>query len=286
MTELAGIGETVVKNPKILLYGGGCVGKSHVLATLFKLRDIRPNQRVIILATENNALAGLEKGLAHYKVELQPNQLIIALVKPKSKKAFGAKLSAFKAFAENSVSANYSTDKNSNANKDKYTYLVDVITKLTKLEGIDYVTKETVNLGNVGELEKEDVLCIDGLTPIVHGIWNLVQGDKLVNDMNDYQVVQKQVTDITSELVNSVDCGLIMLAHEEADAKGVLHPSINCGQALHGRYIGHYTDTIYAFKQGSKFLWSGKRVKVETGARSFPAEDNLVPSFDKYDFFR
>lgn len=272
----------MIKKPAVLLYGGGCVGKSFSLASIFKV----PKKRLIVLSTENNAIAGLEKGLAHYKIKLEPNQLIIAKVTPKSKKAFSAKLNAFKTFAANSVTANYSTDKNSSANKDKYTYLIDVIAKLTKLNGVDYVTGEEVELGNIAELEEHDVLAIDGLTPIVHGIWNIVQGDKLVNDMNDYQVVQKQVTDITSELVNSVDCTLIMLAHEEVDSKGVLHPSINCGQALHGRYIGHYTDTIYAYKtMGGKFVWSGKKAKVETGARSYPAEDNLEPDFSLYDFF-
>lgn len=275
-----------VKNPSILLYGGGCVGKSFCLATLFKLLPIRPNQRVVILTTENNSIAGLERGLQSHNIKLENNQLFIAEVRPKQKKAFRAKLNALKGFAGNTVSQNFSTEKGSNANKDKYTYLINVISKLTSLTVVDYVSKETSDLGNIAELEKEDILVIDGLSPITHGIWNLVQGDKLTNDQNDYQIVQKQLNDITSELVNSIDCGLIMLAHEEEDKKDKLHPALNCGQALHGKYIGHFTDTFYAYKnKKGVFVWAGQKLNIETGARNLPSEDNLVPDFSLYNFY-
>lgn len=274
------------KTNRVLLYGGGCVGKSHALASLFKLLKYRPHQRVVILTTEKNSIDGLVRGLSFFNIELQPKQLYIAEVRPRQKKAFKAKLAAYRDFAGKTVSQNYSVDKNSTANKDKYTYLLDVISKLENIEAIDYFTKETENLGNIAELEEQDILAIDGLSPISHGIWNLIQGDKLVNDQNDYQVVQKQINDITSELVNSISRSLIMLAHEELDKKDKLRPALNCGQALHGKYIGHYTDTIYAYqdKTGS-FYWAGKRLNTETGVRNLPSKDKLTPDFSKYPIF-
>ncbi len=276
-----------VKQAIILLYGSGCVGKSFSLATLFKLRDIRPNQRVILLCTENNSLPGIEQGIRHYNIKLEPDQFIIVEVKPKQKRAFKAKAAAFRKFASGTKEQVYSSPKDTNANKDKYTYLIDVIDKLESLTGYDYVTNEEVKLGNIAELEEEDVLIVDGLTPIIHGIWNLVQGDKLVNDQNEYQIVQKQVKDITQELVSSITCSLVMLAHEEQDKKGITRPHLNCGQALHGNYIGAYTDTIYAYKtMANKFCWAGKKLNVETGNRNFPASDSLEPDFSKYFFFK
>lgn len=264
-----------------------CTGKSFSLATLFKLQELRPNQRVVILTTERNSIAGIEQGITHYKIDLKPNQLIVVEVKPTSKKAFGAKLNALKQFANESVSQTYSTDKGSNANKDKYTYLIRVITKLTKLTGIDYVTNEAIDIGNIADLEEEDILVIDGLSPIVQGIWQLCLGDRIIGAIGDYNTVQKQLMDITSELVNSIECGLIMLAHEELDAKGTMYPALNAGQAIFSRYLGNYTDVVYNYRTPSgKYVWSGKKMKVATAPRSYPMEDQLAPDFSLYNFFR
>jgi len=277
-----------IKTSNVLIFGTNCSGKSFSLATLFKLltKPERAKQRVVILATEHNSIAGIERGLAHYKIELKPNQLIIAEIRPKTKKAFSTKLNALKLFAADSATSAYKTDPNSNASRDKYTYLVNVITKLTKLSGEDYVTGETVELGNIAELEKEDILVIDGLSPIVHGIWSITQGDRILNNIADYGVVQKQLMDITSELVNSIECSLIMLAHEEESKEGVLYPALNCGQAIFSRYLGNYSDVIYTYRtMAGKYVWAGKKAKVSTAPRGYPMEDNLVPDFSLYNFF-
>lgn len=275
-----------INRSHILLYGGGCTGKSASLATILKLVPKRPKQRVIVLSTENNCIAGLQWGLRYQNIPLEENQLFFSEAKPKQKRAFKSKIAAFKKFAENTVTQNYSTAKDSTQNKDKYTYLIDVLAKLEELKAIDQFTDKEVAFGNIADLEEQDVLIVDGLTPIVHGIWNLVQGDKLVNDQNDYQIVQKQVKDITQELVSSLNCSLVLLAHEERDKKDMIRPAINCGQALHGSYIGAFTDTIYSYKSNAnKFFWAGKKLNVETAARNFPAAENLEQDFSKYEFF-
>lgn len=276
-----------VKTSNILLFGTNCSGKSYSIATLFKLQNLRPNQRVVILATEHNAIAGLVKGISDYKIDLKPNQLIIAEIRPTTKKAFAVKLNALKTFATESINSGYKTDPNSNASRDKYTYLVSVITKLTKLTGEDYVTGEKVDLGNIAELDREDILVIDGLSPIVQGIWSICQGDRILNNISDYNVVQKQLMDITAELVNSITCSLIMLAHEETSQDGILYPALGCGQAIFSKYLGNYSDVIYAYRTiGGKYVWAGKKAKVSTAPRGYPMEDNLVPDFSLYNFFK
>ena len=280
------------KQAIILLYGLGCSGKSFALATLFKLKNKRPNQRVIVLATEKNSLAGLERGLNHYNITLEAGQLIYAIIRPTQKKAFSAELSALKKFAKDSVSAAQSTSKDSNANKDKYTYFIDVVGGLVDFEGIDYVTKEIVKLGNISELGEEDILVIDGLSPIIHGIWCLLQGDRKVNQVGDYQVVQKQIKDFTYELVNNIPCSLIMLAHadrvfDDIEKMEKIRVALDAGVALSGKYIGAYSDVIYAYKtNANKFVWAGHKMNVETAARNFPAKDNLEPDFSLYEFFK
>lgn len=257
--------------------------------TLLKPEHLKnhPDTRLIFLTTESNARAGLEFGLRHYKITPSPNQLIIAEVRPKEKAAFAAKLAAFKEFSKGTLKEAYKVGVDSSANRSKYDYLNRVIEGLVDFSGVDYATDETIKLGNIAELKETDILCIDGLTPIIHGIWNMLQGDKLVNDQNDYQVVQKQVKDITQELVNSTKCSIIMLAHEELDAGNKLRIALNCGQKLHGSYVGSWTNSIYVYKTpAGEFKWSGKKSNVgDIAARDFPAQDGIDPDFSKYNFF-
>ena len=281
-----------IKQAIILLYGLGCCGKSFSLATLFKLRDIRPKQRVIILTTEKNSIDGLARGLKHYDIKLEPKQLYYAVVRPKNKKAFTTELTALKKFASDSVSQTMQTSKDSNANKDKYTYFIEVIQNLHSFKAIDYLTGEEENLGNIGELNEEDILVVDGLSPIIHGIWSLLQGDRKVNQIGDYQVVQKQINDFTYELVNSIECSLIMLAHadrlmDDIEKTEKIRVALDAGVAMSGKYIGKYSDVIYAnITTSGKYVWTGKKLNVETAPRNFPSQDNLVPDFSLYSFFR
>jgi len=282
----------MIKQAIILLHGLGSTGKSFSLATLFKLRDIRPNQRVILLATENNSFAGIQKGIKFYGLDIKPNQFYYAVIRPNTKKAFSAELNALKKFASDSVSKAMTTDKDSNANKDKYTYFIDVVSGLTNIKAKDYVTGEEVTLGNIADLSEEDVLVIDGLSPIVHGIWGLLQGDRLINQLSDYGVVQKQLNDFTYTLVNAIKCSLVLLAHSDRlmdDIEKVekIRVSLDCGIAMSGKYIGKFSDVIYAnVTNAGKFIWTGRKIGVETAARNFPAQDNLEPDFSLYCFFK
>jgi len=281
-----------IKQAIILLYGLGCVGKSFSLATLFKLRDIRHNQRVILLSTEKNSLDGIERGLAHYKIKLEEGQFYYTVIKPKQAKAFKQELIALKKFASETVSQTQSTDKNSNANKDKYTYFIDVIGGLETFTGVDYVTGEEVKLGNIAELGEEDILIVDGLSPIIHGMWSLLQGDRKVNQIGDYQVIQKQINDFTYQLVNNIECSLIMLAHadrimDDIEKVEKIRVALDAGVALSGKYIGKYSDVVYAYiTAAGKRVWTGKKVGVELAVRNFPEQDQLEPDFSLYNFFK
>lgn len=281
-----------VKQAIILLYGLGCSGKSFSLATLFKLRDIRPNQRVVFLTTEKNALDGLQRGLKHYNIKLEENQLFYAVIKPSAKKkAFGQEIKALEKFAGSTVTQAQQTNRDDNANKDKYTYFLEVVKGLHKFVGIDYVSGKELELGNIAELAEEDILIIDGLSPIIHGMWQLCQGDRKVNQIGDYQIVQKQINDFTYELVNSVYCTLIVLAHadrifDDIEKKELIRVALDAGVALSGKYIGKYTDVIYTYRQGTNYYWCGEKMGVETAPRNFPAKDRLTPDFSLYNFFK
>lgn len=277
-----------IKNSFVVLYGEGGSGKSTSIATLFKLREQRPGMRVIFLSTESNAIPGIQFGLDHHKIKVEPKQFYVAKVEQKTKKkAFVAELAALRQFAKDTIDTTYNVDKKTNANKDKYTFYIDVVSKLTNVVGVDYVTGEEVDLGNIGELTEQDILVVDGLSLIVAGIWSLIQGDRMMNAQNDYQVVQKALKEFTINLTQALDCGLVLLAHAEQDKQGLWRPAINCGQALHGSFGGVFTDIIYAYRtQANAFKWAGKKLGYETIARSLPFQDSLDPDFSKYNLFK
>ena len=280
----------MAKTSKILLHGLSASGKSYSTATLFKLRDARPNQRVVYLCTEANAITGIERGLKAYNIKLEPNQLIYSVVRGKKKKVFGNEIQALSKYVKQSAQEAQKSDS-SNMQKDKYTYFLDVLKGLESFKGIDYVTKEEVDIGNIGDLEEEDILILDGLTPIVHGIWQIVKGSRVVSQISDYQVVQYWLQTFTKDLID-LDCSLILLAHtdrqyDEVEKVEKLRVSLGAGSALASKYAGSFSDVIYAYcdNQGTR-LWAGRKLGTETAARNYPEKDKLVPDFSLYNFFR
>ena len=277
------------KVAKVLVYGLAGAGKSTAMATLFKLRDKRPGQRVVYLCTERNALSGIEWGIKHYKIDLKPGDFTYAVIRPKSKKAFGRELNALNTYVKQSASDAQKADA-TNMGKDKYTFFNDVIGGLASFTGIDFVTGEEVKIGNVGELEEKDILVVDGLSPITHGIWGVVKGDRVVSQLQDYGTVQYWIKQFTQNLIE-LDASVIMLAHadriyDDIEKIEKIRVSLEAGTALAGKYNGAWADIVYAYADPTgKRYWAGRKMGVETVARSFPEADKLEPDFSLYDFF-
>jgi hypothetical protein len=278
------------KQSKILLYGLGAVGKSFSTATLFKLQEIRPEQRVIYLCTERNAISGLSKGLLHHKIDLKEGQLYTSVIRPKSKKSFANDVSALTKYVKQSASQSQQSDQ-SNMDKDKYTMFLDIMNGLQSFIGTDYVTKQEVKLGNVGDLTDDDILVIDGLSPITHAIWQITKGSRVGGQMSDYGTVQYWIKQFTTNLIE-LECSVILLAHadkiiDDIEKVEKMRVSLDAGVALAGKYCGNWGDVIYAYMTNAgKRVWAGKKLGVEVAARNFPEEDNLEQDFSLYNFFR
>ena len=278
------------KVSKILLYGLACSGKSYSMATLFKLQKLRPHQRVLYLCTERNSLDGLARGLKAHNIKLEENQLIYCIARPKKKKAFGNEVRALSKYVKQSAQEAQKSDS-SNMGKDSYTFFLDIIKGLETFKGIDYVTNKEVLVGNVGELETTDILVIDGLTPITHGIWAIVKGDRAISQLSDYGTIQYWLKSFTQDLME-LDCSVIVLAHadriyDDIEKVEKVRVSLEAGTALAGKYSGGYSDVIYSYStpQGVR-VWAGRKAGVEVAARNFPEEDKLVQDFSLYNFFR
>jgi len=284
----------------IILYGAPAAGKSHSLATIFKLLPKNPKLRVFLLATDKNSIDGLVKGLKFHKIKLEPGQLFVNIITSTGKKkAFENELGALTKFQNQSFkdAAQMPDDA---ANKKNYTYYIDVLNGVKTYKGKDAVTGELKDFGNLSDLLPTDILIIDGLTPIIHGIWELMQGDRIISQIGDYQMVQKRLNTFAQSLTTSLSCHLILLGHadrtfNDLDKTERICLALDAGIALAGKWGGKFTDMIYCYtkegldpvtkKRGLVYKWSGLKPNVETIARNFPAQDDLEPDFSLYNFF-
>ena len=275
-----------VTSDKVMLFGGGGVGKSFSLASA--LLDAPEDRRLVYIMTERNAVNGLERGLQYYGINVEPGQIVYAFPKRKEK-AFSNLNRAVTAYASQTKSAALQGNKDSTMNKEKYTFLQGILNTFDSFEGVDYVTREPVKIGSVDNLDSSDILAIDGLSPISHEVWNTMVGDKIAIGMNDYMPVQHVMYSIFSN-ISSLECNVVMMAHEKevTDDKGnVIErlPDFGCGNAISSKLLGCMTDVIHAYTMGSKYLWEGSRDKVRCVARVIPKESNLTPDFSLYNFF-
>lgn len=278
---------SINKVDKVILYGPGGVGKSFAVAS--SLIDA-PNRRLVYLMTEKNAAGGLERGLKHYGIKVEEGQIIY--VYPKDKKpAYSNLLRALGTYQNETKVDALKGKATTTENKSEYTFLTDIIKLMNSFTGVDYLTGNPVKIGNIGVLDKDDILVIDGLSPIGHSLWKTMCGDKLAIGQNDYLPVQTVMYEILAGLSN-IDCPVILLAHEKVhtDDKGThIATTVNTcvGNANYQTLMGLFTDVIHATKEGSnRYKWELNIPKIHTISRRIPDnEKNLEPNFHKYNFF-
>lgn len=275
-----------VTTDKVIIFGQGGSGKSFSLASA--LKNAPSSRRLVYIMTERNSVSGLERGLAYYDITVEPGQLIYAFPKRKEK-AFSNLKRAVDAYSKQTKSNALQGNKDSTMGKENYTFLQGILNTFDSFDGIDYITREPVKIGSVDNLDSDDILVIDGLSPITHEVWNSIVGDKIAIGMNDYLPVQHVIYAIFQNLA-SLECNVVLLAHEKevTDDKGnILNKIVDfgCGQAINSKLLGCMTDVIHAYTMGSKYLWEGSRDKVTCVARVIPKESALVPDFSLYNFF-
>lgn len=275
------------RTDKVILYGGNSTGKSAAVATT--LIDAPEDRRVIYLMVEKNAGPGLEFGLKKYRITPKEGQLIYAYPKPdvKALDNFSRSLKAFKKESKKDALKGHSE---TTEGKEHYTYLDKVTESLMNFVGIDYVTNQQVKVGNIGTLTDNDILVLDGLSPIAAEIWNSSLGDKLAVSGNDYGTPQRMLHNLMSAIVG-MPGHLILLAHEKEktnDSGTVEQIQVNTmtGVANYMTFCGMFTDVIRATREGINYRWQINAPKVHASSRRIDnSERNIEPNFNKYGFF-
>ena len=284
--------KNVERGDKIILYGPGAVGKSFSLATI--LASLQEGRRFIYVMVENNALGGLEAGLKHYKYTPKPGQLVIAYPEDTSK-AFSNLNRALKEYSKQNLAEAKRGDPKTNMNKDKYGYLSKIIECMESFTGVDPMTGEKVVIGNIGDLTADDILAVDGLTPIVAEVWDSVTGDKIEKSEGDYMPAQQLLLSIFRNL-EKITCGVILLAHEQpifkttiengkekvTEAGVKLHTGV--GTANYESLIGRFQELIHC-TGGVRYVWDTDGRNADARTRKMPKGNMLTPDFAKYGLF-
>lgn len=290
-----GVQKRAFVSPKVILYGRGATGKSFSLATLLKNKP--EARRLVYLMTERNAVSGFERGLQSFGIE--PEEGDVIYVFPEVKKGgFGNLSRSIGTWTKESKTAALKGNNQTTQGKEHYPYLQNIINTLDNFVGVDYATQKKVKVGCVDDLDGDDILIIDGLTPIATEVWHTTVGDKIAVSQGDYMPAQKLMFEILS-LLSGLTCPVILLAHEKPltevekvngiDNQKVLMESVintGVGNANYEMIRGCFTDIIHTYKFGTKFFWETKKTKVDGIGRNFTEGTDLVPDFSLYDAFK
>ena len=134
----------------ILLYGEGGSGKSASIATIFKLLDKNPEIKIRFLATEANALDGLEEGLSRHKIELKKGQLHYMVCRPTYNPKYTS-ANVVRDFKQNFLDLSEGDAlkvKIGAGDRSKHSEFVAILEGLAVFKGVDFVTGEVENLGD------------------------------------------------------------------------------------------------------------------------------------------
>jgi hypothetical protein len=290
-----------MRKVNVLLYGEGGSGKSGSIATIFKLLAKNPNLKIRFLATEANAIGGLEDGLARLNINLVKGQLHYMICRPKYNPKYTTKQIA-QDFKENYLDlsdSGASAVKIGAGDRSRHSEFISILEGLAVFKGIDYVTNEVENLGDYLQWDEDTVLVVDSLTAIVDYLVSTVKGSRSATTMKDYNDVQSNLmAKIIVPLTEQASCSVVMLGHpvigddqtvkqpvEEHLKITKLYPK-TFGQAINNTLISKFTEVIYAYvDRQDKFWWAGKKEGVATSPRKLPREDKLAPDFSKYPIF-
>lgn len=274
---------------KVLLYGPGGSGKTVSSTTAIKC--LPSGGKLVYLMTERNSLPGIIKGIKIHKLKLTEGQLIYSF--PKDEETpFKGLHRVLEGYTKISKTQSLRGNPDSTQNKQQYSYLLQILDKLVNYEGTDFVTNSPYSIGNISALGENDILVIDGLSPISHYLKQLVLGDKYIAiSLSDYMPVQAAMLSLFKEF-EKIPTNLILLAHDKpvieniTDSNGKIYQKetgkeimTGVGSANYQQLLGCMTDVIYSRYALEKYKWVTKG-KVTTICRTIKPAIDLEPDFE------
>ena len=271
--------EADVRSIKAVLYGVSGTGKTVAAATLGKVKGIK---RVMFIAVESNALAGLEAGMEIHKLTTEERKKFKVLRIGTGRRTVSTLLASVQTVLTNTTEGIAGKE---DLQKGKYTRFTEVIRGMqsfTDIHGVDH--------GNITDWGEDTVVYIDGLTVILETIQQTIIGGKTLLSLPARGILQNMLMQYIRFLTEEVRCHVVLLAHpvrQKSTITGVESIFIETGgQALKDKVPSAFTDVIYTASNNGKYTWSTQALGVLTSARNLPDERVLQPTFENFKWER
>lgn len=262
---------------KALLVGEAGVGKTCSLRTL-----INTGQNVRFLAAENNAISGAKTAIVLWKKEnpgkVFPSEQFQVCI-PQRKVSGSRKLLES---AEKSLTIPLEAQmKNADPNKKDYDRFASILKSNTS-----FISHYGKDLGLVDSWGTDTTLAIDSLTIICESIKKHVIGGKKTISQPEWGAMQSWLIDYLRMITEDLKCNVVLMAHpvKETDLLmgGVKIYPANLGQALNNLIPTYFSDVIWCYRNGNKYLWSTDDRQAVTRASNIPVKSDLPADFAQF----
>ena len=291
-----------MRKTNFLLFGNAGSGKSTAVASIFKFARQEPDIKIRYLMTEQNAIYGLEDGLALHGINLKEGQLIYKICKPTtSAMSVNSKLIAqnFEKNFVDEISADAQKVAIIGGERAKHNTFYNILAGLAKFTGVDMATGKTVDCGDYLAWDDKTVFVIDSLTACIDYLLDAVKASRISVVQSDYMNVQNNImSSVIIPLTEQAKCSIVMLGHpvlgEDPNVKQpkeyenkIMRVYVQTfGQKLNTKLPSRFTEVIYAYNDNQdRFFWAGKKLGIDTSPRILPRKDKLPPDFSNYNLF-
>ena len=171
-----------------------------------------------------------------------------------------------------------SLSKFQDPNKKKYTAFLDVINQCN-----NFKDQHGNSLGDVATWGPDKAFVIDSLSGLSDMVMQLATGGKVTRAMQDWMVAQNTLEMFVNQLVSSLSCWFILIAHTERETDeltgGTSVMVSTLGRKLAPKLPRYFSDVIQSVREGDKFYWDTAGYSVAVKARNLPIGSKLQPTF-------
>jgi len=271
-------GETTVYEPKnaggfrVLNFGRTATGKTASIATL-----LLAGQKVRFLSADNNAMAGIQAGMAIHKVDAATADIAYCIperpdIEPE----------AILGMIDNILTKELDTiikakDKNRKLLTGFRSIYEGAITFKDTLSGTDY--------GSVLQWGADTTLVVDSLTVVCDEIRNTCCGNKPPT-LPEWGQMQGLLKNFIAHLTSTLHCNVVLLAHptketDEVTGATTIYP-LNLGKALSEQFASNFSDVLYSQFDGKKYFWATKHRTAVCSGRNIPIASELAQDYRQF----
>lgn len=259
---------------KMLLVGEAGAGKTYCTHTLPKA-----GYKVRFLAAESNAQVGVKLAKERYtkdtKEELTADQFAVS-VPSRPKRLISDLIIAQQVFLAKTLNSQY---KEADPKRRNYTRYLEVL-KAT-INFVDTATETSFR--KVDTWGEDTVLVLDNLTVISDAIRLSVLGGKIDTSLPEWGVMQKLLMDFLRQITEELTCNVVLIAHPHIAMDAVnniyrIYPD-SLGKSLCNQIPTLFTETVWAYRSGTKFYWATVHKKALTRVSQLPLSEQLEPDF-------